>query len=134
LKIFQSDSNSLQTVDLPTSHSALYEEDESRDLHHSPTTVISVASLTKSVEQMKSHSTCSNNITTNSTTNSTANSSSMNSTTNSGYGGRSFVESFRAGYRLPELRQDEKVLHCAWHPSNNNIAVAGVAGLCFYNA
>jgi hypothetical protein len=31
-----------------------------------------------------------------------------------------------------EIRLDEKVLHCSWHPSNNTIAVAGKAGLCLY--
>ena len=31
-----------------------------------------------------------------------------------------------------EVRLDEKVLHCAWHPVNNTIAVAGHAGLCLY--
>eukprot|EP01038_Epipyxis_sp_PR26KG_P011963 gene11963-16012_t len=33
-----------------------------------------------------------------------------------------------------ELRLDEKVLHCAWHPSNNTVAVAGKTGLCLYRA
>lgn len=31
-----------------------------------------------------------------------------------------------------EVRLDEKVLHCTWHPVNNTIAVAGHAGLCLY--
>ena len=31
-----------------------------------------------------------------------------------------------------DVQLDEKVLHCAWHPSNNTIAVAGKAGLCLY--
>ncbi len=31
-----------------------------------------------------------------------------------------------------EVRLDEKVLHCAWHPTNNTVAVAGKAGLCLY--
>lgn len=31
-----------------------------------------------------------------------------------------------------EVRLDEKVLHCSWHPTNNTIAVAGHAGLCLY--
>jgi len=31
-----------------------------------------------------------------------------------------------------ELKLEEKVLHCAWHPSNNAVAVAGKAGLCIY--
>jgi hypothetical protein len=31
-----------------------------------------------------------------------------------------------------EVRLDEKVLHCSWHPSNNTVAVAGHAGLCLY--
>jgi hypothetical protein len=31
-----------------------------------------------------------------------------------------------------EVRLDEKVLHCAWHPQNNTVAVAGKAGLCLY--
>lgn len=31
-----------------------------------------------------------------------------------------------------EVRLDEKVLHCAWHPVSNTVAVAGKAGLCLY--
>jgi hypothetical protein len=31
-----------------------------------------------------------------------------------------------------EVRLEEKVLHCCWHPSNNTVAVAGHAGLCLY--
>ena len=31
-----------------------------------------------------------------------------------------------------EIKFDEKVLHCAWHPTNNTIAVAGKTGLCLY--
>mmetsp|Transcript_3258 Transcript_3258/g.3553 ORF Transcript_3258/g.3553 Transcript_3258/m.3553 type:complete len:442 (-) Transcript_3258:1458-2783(-) len=31
-----------------------------------------------------------------------------------------------------EVKLDEKVLHCAWHPSSNTIAVAGKSGLCLY--
>mmetsp|Transcript_3579 Transcript_3579/g.5586 ORF Transcript_3579/g.5586 Transcript_3579/m.5586 type:complete len:523 (-) Transcript_3579:96-1664(-) len=31
-----------------------------------------------------------------------------------------------------EVKLDEKVLHCTWHPTNNTIAVAGVGGLCLY--
>ncbi len=31
-----------------------------------------------------------------------------------------------------EVRLDEKVLHCAWHPTSNTIAVAGKTGLCLY--
>lgn len=30
------------------------------------------------------------------------------------------------------IKLDEKVLHCAWHPQNNTIAVAGKSGLCLY--
>ena len=32
-----------------------------------------------------------------------------------------------------EVRLDEKVLHCCWHPVNSTVAVAGHAGLCLYN-
>eukprot|EP01039_Chlorochromonas_danica_P001990 gene1990-2173_t len=31
-----------------------------------------------------------------------------------------------------EIRLDEKVLHCTWHPTNNTVAVAGKTGLCLY--
>lgn len=31
-----------------------------------------------------------------------------------------------------EVRLDEKVLHCSWHPTSNTIAVAGKVGLCLY--
>jgi serine/threonine-protein phosphatase 2A regulatory subunit B len=31
-----------------------------------------------------------------------------------------------------EVRLEEKVLHCAWHPTANTIAVAGKVGLCLY--
>lgn len=31
-----------------------------------------------------------------------------------------------------EVRLEEKVLHCAWHPTSNTIAVAGKVGLCLY--
>lgn len=31
-----------------------------------------------------------------------------------------------------EVKLDEKVLHCAWHPTSNTIAVAGKSGLCLY--
>lgn len=31
-----------------------------------------------------------------------------------------------------DIKFDEKVLHCAWHPTNNTIAVAGKTGLCLY--
>jgi hypothetical protein len=30
------------------------------------------------------------------------------------------------------VRLDEKVLHVAWHPFDNTIAVAGKSGLCLY--
>jgi hypothetical protein len=35
-------------------------------------------------------------------------------------------------YQQSEVRLDEKVLHCAWHPTSNTIAVAGKTGLCLY--
>ena len=33
---------------------------------------------------------------------------------------------------VEEVRFDEKVLHCAWHPTSSTVAVAGKAGLCLY--
>jgi hypothetical protein len=38
----------------------------------------------------------------------------------------------RSMHYQPEVRLDEKVLHCSWHPNNNTIAVAGKVGLCLY--
>uniref|UniRef100_A0A7S3HJU9 Serine/threonine-protein phosphatase 2A 55 kDa regulatory subunit B n=1 Tax=Spumella elongata TaxID=89044 RepID=A0A7S3HJU9_9STRA len=40
--------------------------------------------------------------------------------------------SARRSTSASEVRLDEKVLHCSWHPVNNTIAVAGHAGLCLY--
>ena len=37
------------------------------------------------------------------------------------------------GKGLPDIRADQKILHCAWHPFNPQVAVAGQAGLYFYN-
>ncbi len=37
-----------------------------------------------------------------------------------------------AQHSAEEVRLDEKVLHCAWHPVSNTVAVAGKAGLCLY--
>jgi hypothetical protein len=33
-----------------------------------------------------------------------------------------------------DINFEEKVLLCAWHPSNNTLAVAGRTGLCLYKA
>lgn len=38
----------------------------------------------------------------------------------------------RGGSQQQEVKLDEKVLHCSWHPTSNTIAVAGKVGLCLY--
>jgi hypothetical protein len=38
----------------------------------------------------------------------------------------------KSGKYQNEVKLDEKVLHCAWHPTSNTIAVAGKSGLCLY--
>ena len=101
LKVCQHDTGGLQTVDL--SENPL--DDPFRD-ESSPTTVMSINSIAKSVEQ-------------------------FTPTPLSGVytGSNSFIDNF-----FPEVRPDEKVLHCAWHPTSNHVAVAGRSGLCIYNA
>eukprot|EP01036_Dinobryon_divergens_P027039 gene27039-35748_t len=101
LKVCQHDTGGLQTVDL--SEDPL--DDPFRD-ESSPTTVMSINSIAKSVEQ-------------------------FTPTPLGGVyaGSNSFIDNF-----FPEVRPDEKVLHCAWHPTSNHVAVAGRSGLCIYNA
>jgi hypothetical protein len=41
-------------------------------------------------------------------------------------------ENRKSGKYQNEVKLDEKVLHCAWHPTSNTIAVAGKTGLCLY--
>jgi hypothetical protein len=98
LKVRQHDKGGLQTVDLTEDPL----EDPFRD-ESSPTTVMAINSIAKSVEQ-------------------------FTATPLSG-GSNSFIDNF-----FPEVRPDEKVLHCAWHPTSNLVAVAGRSGLCIYNA
>lgn len=94
LKVCQHDTGGLQTVDLTEDPL----DDPFRD-ESSPTTVMSINSIAKSVEQFTPA------------------------------GSNSFIDNF-----FPEVRPDEKVLHCAWHPTSNHVAVAGRSGLCIYNA
>lgn len=111
LKVFHQDGRGLRNVDLPqtlTENSSLGGNkmvvQEAEDPH--PSNNNSVNGLSRSLERSRITS---NNNSVSSRRNNNSNSSSQQ-----------------------EVRLEEKVLHCAWHPTSNTIAVAGKVGLCLY--
>lgn len=103
LKIFHQDGRGLRNVDLPQSII------EGEPLSPNIAVETGVNELGKSVDKMKLRDT---------------------SRGSSGIGGGG--GGGRSSSQQQEVKLDEKVLHCSWHPTSNTIAVAGKVGLCLY--
>ena len=102
---------------------------------HSPTTVMSmsVRSLSKSVDQLpvRPRNRCNRLYSRGASTSTAASVSGQG--LDCGYGAGEGLD-YEDEYLFQEVRHDEKVLHCAWHPNGNQVAAVGAHGLCFYKA
>lgn len=106
MKVYHQDSRCLKQIDLP--HSPPDSSNEQQQYGISPTSVLQINGMMNDLSRSLSDKAKLN--------------SNSNATIVTG------AESPTAA----NVQLEEKVLHCAWHPNNNTIAVAGKTGLCLY--